>query len=275
MNIIFNSSMPRSGSTLLQNILAQNPRIFASPTSGVLELLYGARKNFTDCPEFKAQDQDVMDKGFAGFCAGGLQGWYSTITNKPIVVDKSRGWIAYYEWMAQFIENPKIIVCVRDLRSILASMEKIHRKTLHRSDAAENPTGLQFVTVQQRVNSWLSNQPIGLSLMRVFDAIQRGTINHMCIIRYEDLMVEPHKVMKKIYTYLGEEPFIHDFQTIPQVTVENDGIHGVYGNHKIRNTLEAATTDAGLLLGDGICNDIVNGNRWYFDCFYSPNSNFL
>ena len=31
--IFFNSSLPRSGSTLLQNILAQNPRFHCSATS--------------------------------------------------------------------------------------------------------------------------------------------------------------------------------------------------------------------------------------------------
>ncbi len=33
-NIFYQSSLPRAGSTLLQNILAQNPDIYATPTSG-------------------------------------------------------------------------------------------------------------------------------------------------------------------------------------------------------------------------------------------------
>ena len=43
--IFFQSSLPRAGSTILQNILAQNPEIYATPTSGVLELVYAARAN--------------------------------------------------------------------------------------------------------------------------------------------------------------------------------------------------------------------------------------
>ena len=38
--------MPRSGSTLLQNIPAQNPCFLATPTSGLLELIFGARLNY-------------------------------------------------------------------------------------------------------------------------------------------------------------------------------------------------------------------------------------
>ena len=61
-NIFFQSSMPRSGSTLLQNIIGQNPDFYVTPTSGVLELLYAARVNYTNSPEFKAQDRELMDK---------------------------------------------------------------------------------------------------------------------------------------------------------------------------------------------------------------------
>ena len=38
--IFFQSSLPRAGSTLLQNILGQNPNFYVTPTSGVLELLF-------------------------------------------------------------------------------------------------------------------------------------------------------------------------------------------------------------------------------------------
>ena len=61
--IFFQSSMPRAGSTLLQNILAQNPDIYATPTSGVLELTYAARSMFTESAEFKAQDTKTMEAG--------------------------------------------------------------------------------------------------------------------------------------------------------------------------------------------------------------------
>ena len=61
--IFYQSSLPRAGSTLLQNILAQNPDIYATPTSGVLELIFGARANYTTSAEFKAQDAETMKTG--------------------------------------------------------------------------------------------------------------------------------------------------------------------------------------------------------------------
>lgn len=35
--IFYNSSLPRSGSTLLQNVFNQNPDMYATPTSGVVQ----------------------------------------------------------------------------------------------------------------------------------------------------------------------------------------------------------------------------------------------
>ena len=61
--IFYQSSLPRAGSTVLQNIMAQNPDIYATPTSGVLELIFGARANYTTSPEFIAQDAEIMKKG--------------------------------------------------------------------------------------------------------------------------------------------------------------------------------------------------------------------
>ena len=66
-NLYFQSSLPRAGSTLLQNIMGQNPDFYVTPTSGVLELVYAARSNYSDSPEFKAQDTELMKKGFLSF----------------------------------------------------------------------------------------------------------------------------------------------------------------------------------------------------------------
>jgi len=61
--IYFQSSLPRAGSTLLQNIMGQNPDFYVTPTSGVLELLFSARNQYTTSPEFKAQDSELMRAG--------------------------------------------------------------------------------------------------------------------------------------------------------------------------------------------------------------------
>ena len=94
--IFFQSSLPRVGSTVFQNLMHQDPRFYASPTSGMLELIYAARNNYTEGLEFKAQDADLMKKAFMGFCREGFFGYYNAITDKQYVIDKSRGHLAQY-----------------------------------------------------------------------------------------------------------------------------------------------------------------------------------
>jgi sulfotransferase len=55
--------------------MGQNPDFYVTPTSGVLELVYGARANFSTSPEFKAQDVLLMEAGFKEFCNKGIFGF--------------------------------------------------------------------------------------------------------------------------------------------------------------------------------------------------------
>jgi hypothetical protein len=77
--IFFNASLPRAGSTLLQNVLMQNPEIYSTPTSGLIEFLLSARSIYSTGDAFRAQDQDEMKKAFQGFCLSGLYGYFNGI----------------------------------------------------------------------------------------------------------------------------------------------------------------------------------------------------
>jgi sulfotransferase len=270
MKIVFNSSLPRTGSTLLQNILAQNPAFHCSPTSGVLELLYGARSNFTNCPEFKAQNQKEVDSAFADFCHHGLMGYYHHL-NKDVVFDKSRGWMAYYDWLKSFYPDPKIIVCIRDLRAVLSSMEKIFRSNPNRQPAGEDAANMKFLTVDARVGYWMSTPPIGLALNRLADAIHRGNDKHFFFLRFEDLNRDPGPVLNELYEFIGEPEFAHDLDNIPQATHENDLIYGIPDLHTIRPRLSAPKPDWNEILGKDLSQAIVIKNRWFYDRFY-PNA---
>ena len=155
--IFFQSSLPRAGSTLLQNILGQNPDFYVTPTSGVLELIYASRNNYTNDVSFKAQDPELMKKGWLNFCNQGLIGFYKGITQKKYVVDKSRGWGIHYNFLNSFYPNPKIVCMVRDLRSIYASMEKNFRKNPEKDSGIVNWAELKGTTTAKRVDFWAFN----------------------------------------------------------------------------------------------------------------------
>lgn len=265
--IYFQSSLPRSGSTLLQNILGQNPDFYVTPTSGVLELLFSARQSYSTVIEFKAQDKDLMRTGFLGFCKNGLQGFYQDITDKPIVVDKCRGWGIHYNFLNTFIDNPKIICMVRDLRGVYASMEKNFRKNPEKSKGTENWSTGEGTTIQSRVDVWSRTMPVGMSINRLKEVIDTGVSDNILFIKYEELVSEPKNIMKIIYTYLEQPYYVHDFDNINQITKEDDVIYGHYGDHIIKNKLENISPNYEKILGKEVCDNIFNSYPWFYKLF--------
>src|SRR5579862_3560317 len=149
--IFYQSSMPRSGSTLLQNIFAQNPDFYVTPTSGLLELIFGARLNYTNSPEFKAQDAALMKKAFLAFNRAGMHAYFKALTDKPCVLDKSRSWGIHFDLLRMILgEDPKIICMVRDLRQVLASLEKMFRQNPEKSRPIESHLNLSGTTTFKR-----------------------------------------------------------------------------------------------------------------------------
>ena len=266
--IFYQSSLPRAGSTLLQNILAQNPNIYATPTSGVLELIFGARANYTNSPEFKAQDTELMKKGWQAFAKSGMDAFYNAITDKKYVIDKSRGWGIHYDFL-QFVqgEEPKIICMVRDLRDIFASMEGNFRKHPEKqSDVLDWAKG-QGTTVPKRIDIWASQPPVGLALERLSEIFRTGIADKMLFIKFEDLCLYPESTMIKIYDYLGIPFYEHDFDNIEQVTKEDDEVYGAFGDHVIRKQLKLPASKAKQLLTPDVCNWIHTNYKWFYDYF--------
>jgi hypothetical protein len=91
MELFFNSSMPRSGSEVLQVILHQNPAIYGSVTSPLLEYQFAARGNYM-LPEVQAQNKELMATAFLSMCRGMAESYYAPITTRPYIIDKNRGW---------------------------------------------------------------------------------------------------------------------------------------------------------------------------------------
>jgi sulfotransferase len=266
-NIFFNASLPRAGSTLLQNIMMQNPEIYSTPTSGVVEFLLQARTLYSTGDAFRAQDPELMKKGFKGFCKGGLWGFFNEITDRPYVLDKSRAWSGHFSFLEFFEENPKVIIMVRDLRAIFASMEKNYRKNPHIDPLIVNGAELKNMTTDSRMVHFSVSPPVGPSLEWLKDLIQQNLDQHILFLRYEDFCKNPEMEIKKIYKYLDLPYYQHDFENIEQLTEENDVIHGIFGDHKIESKLKEPRKDYLEILGEQNCEIIKQNYLWFFEKF--------
>jgi len=269
--IFYQSSLPRAGSTLLQNILAQNPAFYVTPTSGLLELIFGARLNYTNSAEFKAQDSAAMKKAFLAFSRAGMEAYFQALSDKPYVVDKSRGWGVHYDLLEMiFHEEPKIICMVRDLRQILSSLEKKFRQNPDKYRPIENHANLTGTTTFKRVLLGLQSAPVGLALDRLIEMHQRGWAKKLFFVRFEDLTAQPAATMQKIYAYLGVPDYTHNFDKIVQVTQEDDLVFGIPGLHEIRPRIEPLQNDYLDVLGRDAVRHLQQQYAWYFQLFGYP-----
>lgn len=268
--IIYVSGLPRAMTTLICNVLANNPRIGGGETSPLLEYIYAARGNFSQTPEVKsALTKDDMTDSFLEFCKHGMDGYAKRITDKEIYLDKSRGWVHYADLLWKFSPDAKIIVMVRDLRSVVSSMEKKWRQNPEIIDVRENPKQQDFVTVEQRANHFLNDAPLGIAVKRLYNAHQVKSLDNMLVVKAEDFTANPQKTMKAVYEFLGEPYYEMDYTNVQQMTIENDRISdfGVYGDHIIKSNIQPLKNDFVEILGSNVSNQIKNTYSWFYDAF--------
>ena len=259
--------LPRSGSTLLMNILQQNPNIFTSSSCPTTYLLEGAKQAASSVSEFIAMEQDQLDSSLTGYIKGGMDGWFSAMSDKPIAISKSRGWDRYLNFLFHAYKDPKFIVIIRDLRDIFASMEGNFRKNPEKSSGIVNWEQMSGTTVPKRVDVWAQSQPVGLAIERLQEVIRFGNDAKILFIKYEYLCLRPETEMIRVYQYLGIPFFKHNFDYIEQVTKEDDEVYGAFGDHQIRNELKLTPSKAKTLLGKQVCDWIYDNYRWFYEQF--------
>lgn len=245
--IHFISGLPRSGSTLLCNILNQNPKFQATSTSGILDIVLAIRNQWENVIEFKASPNKP---GKNAVLKPILQNYYS-IENRPVIFDKSRGWVANIE-LGEFIleRKMKILVPVRKITDILVSFEKLYRKQAHEWQFPQEKSHFhEWQTVEGRAGIWMRNdQPVGIAYNRIRDALQgRDYGDRLKFIEFESLTNNPEATMRGVYKFLGEEYYDHNYENVEQTTSENDDMHGIPGLHVIRNKIEPVSVDYSII----------------------------
>lgn len=255
----FISGLPRSCSTLLCNLLAQNPRVHSTGSSPLHEIGYVARNVFkTD--EVKGMQPLDAEKLYLDYVKGGIQNAYNSLTEREIVVDKNRSWIGHLDQLFKIFPKAKVLVPVRDVRGILSSMEKKFRQHPSPINGIEGQNPQSWTTVEKRVQGWLNSPPVGIAIERLHEAVSRFK-DKLHFIQADDLTSKPEETMWHIWEYLEEKPFKHDFNNIEQYTIEHE-VGWPYGDHKIRKEVKPLKKDWNEILGKQFSDTIEQKFRW-------------
>ncbi len=236
--------LPRSGSTLLMNILGQNPKFYVTSTSGLAQLLTSVRDNWNQIESIKALGSELSDEMQKNVMRSILYGWFKH-TDKSVCIDKYHFWPNRLETIAALLgdrERVKILIMVRDLRDVVASFEKVHRKTTALGlTSQEEAHDAQFKTAKGRISLFIDDaQPVGRAFNAIRDAATRGWLDRMHFVEYEQFTHDPNQGMERIYEFLEEEPFLHNFDHVEQITYENDRIYRMKDLHAIQHKVNPA-----------------------------------
>lgn len=213
--------LPRAGSTLLCNILNQNPTFHASSTSVLAQTVGGLSHLWSSSPEIKsdlAHDREGTERRLNRTLKALCEAWYPA---DGTVFDKGRGWAFHALTIKAVYPDAQIIVMVRDLRAVFGSVEKQHQRYPILDDASE-PLGK---TIYARADQMLSPQGlIGGPVNGVMDLIRRQP-EGLIVIQYETFVRNPQMIMDRLYAELEEEPFEHDFEDVTNTATDMDALY--------------------------------------------------
>lgn len=246
----FLCGLPRSGSTVLTSILNQNPAVYASPNSALVELLVNVRNHLRVTEQARAfmqpeQEHDVL--------RGIMLGMYH-FTEKPVVIDKSRAW-PHPENVALLNEvlpyQPKFIAVVRDLPSIMASFIQLIRNSTESSyiDKALFEAGRPLLHSERCDWLFSAGGTIYESWHSLKMAFAAGYQKQFHLIEYDDLVTDPSHTLKKLYAFLELKPYEHDLKHIINPVPEDDSVYSIPGMHSVRPKLEKTSLPAQEVLG--------------------------
>lgn len=80
---------------------------------------------------------------------------------------------------------------------------------------------------------------------------------------FDDLTSQPAQTMRRIYEFLGEDPFDHNFVNVEQVTKEDDiNVHRIPGLHTIRPAVMPVPRRAVEILGSALTQKYSGAEVW-------------
>jgi sulfotransferase len=246
--IYFLSGLPRSGSTLLGSILNQNPEVYVSPTSPLLDLLCFQNEALN---KVKAQYtfQDIQAEAIYKTMP---KAYYQHIT-KPHIIDKHRAWARnIHPAKIHISADPKVICTYRPIAEVVTSFIKLVEK--------DPDNFIDNALMQKRIP--INNQTRAKELWDGYindpwESLQIGLKNfknHLLFVAYDDIINKPQDTLNNIYDFLQLNQYTHTFDGINNTCAESkDQAWGLKDLHVIRSKLEKTSNDPMEVIGKELC----------------------
>ena len=255
----FMSGLPRSGSTLLSSLLNQNPRFHSGPSSPVVPTILALENSLSQDELYLAYPKPEQARRLI---ASVLQIYYSDVEN-PVIFDKNRSWVDRMNYIEGYFGiQPKILYPVRNIDEILASFISMYRRNPYTGEGKISFMDEMLIKSNQPLNDdsrcEMLAGPMGIlgqSYNGLKTVFEQGKQNSIHLIEYDELINQPKETMEKIYDFLEEKYFEHDYQNIENLHRERDKeVYGLADMHEVRKSLGKSSLDPKELLSENILN---------------------
>ncbi len=261
------SGLPRSGSTLLCQLLGEHPDIHCEAHSSPLcNSLLATRRSISD-DSFMLSQLDVQFDTTYGHLKSAMQGflhgWYANC-GKAVVVDKNRAWLHCLELLLQLDPNAKVLVSIRDLSQVYGSIEAQHQGTIlidfidHLADFDRLGRADQLFAKDKAIGAPLS------SIQAVQD-LPQAVKSRIYFVRFEDLVTQPVATMEKVYQWLGLKAHKIDPKKLTVRAHESDS----HFRFKYLHTQRSAISPPKIHEIPQRAQDLIKkACAWYYEWFY-------
>lgn len=192
--IIFIGGAPRSGTTLVQRIVGSHSLVFGGPEFDLIPSVMKLRNSFhasvTAGRISTYLNHDDVDSLFRGFVESAFKKVIQENPGKRYLSEKTPSNAEVFREIAETFPKSKLILVIRDPRAVVASMLKV---------------GERFRKEGRRPNGFTKNVREAIHyLNRVWDAASHViTKDNVLIVFYEDIVLNPHKLIPDIAEKLG------------------------------------------------------------------------
>jgi sulfotransferase len=266
--IIYVSGLPRSGSTLLCQLLHHHPDIYSSGHSSPLAMLLEKIREFlSETPFCLSQmdiDFDLVYQRLLHTSRGVINGWFEE-TDSLFVVDKSRHWISFIETLHLLDPDFKMLVCLRDLTEIYGSIETQHHKTR----LLNFPDRTSSNHYSSRLDSLFHDDGVigaplcGIKNLQYID--NEDIKNRVCYIEFDALVHQPGEVMNTIYDWLEIPRFAFNPEQLQVRLHESDSYYRFKYPHQ---THERIAPPPPHLIAHQLKTEIYKRFSWFYQTFY-------
>jgi sulfotransferase len=262
---MFFAGLPRSGSTLIQAILNQNPDIYVSPDSPVCELMFQTESHLLSSQSFNA---NVNELGFYSVISSIIKEFYKDVDRKYII-DKFFGWgtPTNLQLINKYItKDIKIIVTVRDVLEILTSFTKLLNNVKFGDcffdKQIQESLMFDYRNIQDTRCDFLMMPGGGIdrAMYSIHNLI--NTNQNICLVDYNDFIDNPEYNIKRIYEYLKVDYYDHDLNNIKNINNIDDRIYGIPDMHKVKKSISKDSYNIEEYLSSYIINKYSGLEFW-------------